>query len=326
MDACDGINRRRVLGGASSLAIAATLPFGARAYAQTIENHGPTDLERRLISLEQRASELNLPDLALPDAITTRGPPEPINEVNAYRVAMPRLVNLIDRSGFGTQSEEIAQAAGELLSKLNSEQRGHAREGWVTRGRPAQSLNSLRVEYRQMFESCHIRQEYRYRSAEYYLSFLRRYRSRYEGLANQVQIPWYFIGIIHGLEGSFNFLAHLHNGDPLARRTVNVPKNRPTVWLPPTDWETSAKDALDYDRFLGKADWSLEAMLYRWEVFNGFGYRRRAIPSPYLWSFSKHYNRGKYASDGKFNPLLKSQQCGAAVMLSELIRAKDIRL
>jgi lysozyme family protein len=121
-------------------------------------------------------------------------------------------------------------------------------------------------------------------------------------------------------------MGHLHNGDtPLTRRTRNAPANRPEVWLPPADWESSAKDALTHDGFLGQTDWTLEAMLYRWEGYNGWGYRQAGRPpTPYLWSFSNHYTRGKYASDGRYDSQLRSQQCGAAVMLKELLRAGEI--
>jgi lysozyme family protein len=140
-------------------------------------------------------------------------------------------------------------------------------------------------------------------------------------------VPWHFIGVIHGLEASFNFRAHLHNGDfPLSRRTRQVPSGRPRVWLPPDDWASSAKDALALLGFTGQTDWSLSRTLYRLEAYNGLGYRSYGVPSPYLWSFSNHYARGKFVSDGKWNANARSQQCGAAVMLKLLHDAGEIKL
>jgi lysozyme family protein len=48
-------------------------------------------------------------------------------------------------------------------------------------------------------------------------------------------------------------------------------------------------------------DWSTPAVLHRLEGFNGYGYRKfhPNVPSPYLWSGSNHYTRGKYIADGK---------------------------
>jgi lysozyme family protein len=154
---------------------------------------------------------------------------------------------------------------------------------------------------------------------------MKKFRPRYEALGLQVNVPWYFIGAIHGLESSFNFRAHLHNGDfPLSARTRQVPAGRPLIWGPPSDWESSAKDALKLLGFTGQSDWSLERMLYRLEAYNGFGYRQRGVPTPYLWCFSSHYDRGKFVSDGKWNPQAQSQQCGAGTVIKALAEAGEV--
>jgi len=56
-------------------------------------------------------------------------------------------------------------------------------------------------------------------------------------------------------------------------------------------------------------------MLYLLEKYNGFGYRMRRVPTPYLWSFSNLYEKGKFLQDGRFDPEAVSKQCGAALML-----------
>ncbi len=40
--------------------------------------------------------------------------------------------------------------------------------------------------------------------------------------------------------------------------------------------------------------------------------------SPYLWSFSTHYQCGKYVADGRWSETAVSKQCGAAVLLRRL--------
>lgn len=40
--------------------------------------------------------------------------------------------------------------------------------------------------------------------------------------------------------------------------------------------------------------------------------------SPYLWSYSNHYSKGKYVRDRVFDPEAVSDQCGAAVLLKAL--------
>jgi lysozyme family protein len=188
----------------------------------------------------------------------------------------------------------------------------------------AKDYTSLHDEYDRLYRKLSVR-EVRAESVEWHLAMIRKSRARYENVGEQTGVPWYFIAVIHGLEASSNFRAHLHNGDyPLSSRTRQVPAGRPTKWLPPSDWESSAKDALRLLGFTGQRDWSLTRTLYRLEAYNGFGYRSHGVPTPYLWSFSNHYDRGKYVADGKFSYTARSQQCGAAVMLKMLADAGEL--
>lgn len=184
----------------------------------------------------------------------------------------------------------------------------------------------LAEEYAAMFASAALRDSNQ-QSAQWHLAMMRQSRGRYEAAGRRTGVPWYFIAAIHGLEASFNFRAHLHNGDfPLGQRTRQVPAGRPLVWLPPSDWESSATDALRLLGFAGASDWSLPRTLYRLEAYNGFGYRRIGRITPYLWSFSSHYERGKFVADGRYDARARSQQCGAAVMLKLLADAGEIAL
>jgi lysozyme family protein len=192
--------------------------------------------------------------------------------------------------------------------------------------RSARDYASLRTEYTRLFETMEIDPRYS-ESTSWHLAMLRKSKSRYENVGQQVGVPWYFIAATHALEASFNFRAHLHNGDfPLTSRTRQVPAGRPTKWLPPADWESSAKDALRLLGYVGQKDWSLERTLYRLEAYNGLGYRSRRVATPYLWCYSNHYKGGKFVADGKWNPNARSKQCGAAVMLKMLKDAGEINL
>ena len=145
-----------------------------------------------------------------------------------------------------------------------------------------------------------------------------RCKPRYDAVGAELKIPWWFIACVHLLESSFNFGTHLHNGDSLKDRTFRVPAGRPEAGDPPFTWEESAKDALER-RFAGLTDWSLARSLYRWEAYNGFGYRSRGVPTPYLWSMSTIYTRGKFIGDGVFSATAVSKQCGAAALLRALV-------
>jgi lysozyme family protein len=147
---------------------------------------------------------------------------------------------------------------------------------------------------------------------------------RYTRTAREVnpKMPWWFVGLIHGLESSFNFRTHLHNGDSLKARTVNVPAGRPETGHAPFSWEESAIDALTMDgkRYDKQDDWSIARCLWRLEGFNGYGYRlHRGIHTPYLWAGTNHYVAGKYVSDGKYDADAVSKQAGCAGTLKILL-------
>ena len=108
------------------------------------------------------------------------------------------------------------------------------------------------------------------------------YQNRYASIGAQSTVPWYVIAVIHNMECGLDFTKHLHNGDSLKRRTVNVPAGRPKIGQPPFTFEVSALDALEYDKLTEWDDWSIGGICYKLEGFNGWGYRARDINSPYL--------------------------------------------
>ena len=73
-------------------------------------------------------------------------------------------------------------------------------------------------------------------------------------------------------------------------------------------------------------DWSVTGALDRWERYNGLGYRKFNINSPYLWSYTNQYSKGKFVADGKFDANAVSAQCGAAAMLRELVNRGAVTL
>jgi lysozyme family protein len=183
----------------------------------------------------------------------------------------------------------------------------------------ARLTNGLRQEYNVLYESLLVKPN-RKTTVDQTVRRITANRARYEKVAKALKMPWYVIGVIHSLEAGGDFTRHLHNGDPLKARTTRVPAGRPKAGRPPFTWEQSAIDALTYQGFGRWKDWSVPGMLYKLEGYNGFGYRDHhpAVKSPYLWSFSNHYAKGKYVADGRFSPGAVSAQCGAAVLLKRL--------
>lgn len=143
-------------------------------------------------------------------------------------------------------------------------------------------------------------------------------KSRYEQFCAPLNIPWWFVAVIHCRESDCNFDTHLHNGDSLKRRTINVPAGRPRIGQPPFTWEVSAVDALAYDELLGHTDWSLGAALDRLERYNGVGYKKRGLPSPYLFAGTSEQKAGKFVADGKFDSAVWDKQPGCAGILKLL--------
>jgi lysozyme family protein len=153
-------------------------------------------------------------------------------------------------------------------------------------------------------------------------------RQRYQVVEQSTGVPWYVTAAIHNLEASLSFQSHLHNGDPLSERTVRIPRGRPLHGQPQFAWETSAHDALQHKGLAGNRDWSVQRIAYVLEGYSGWGYRlyHPEVKTPYLWSFSNHYDRGKYLADGYWSSSTVSEQCGAMVLLYRLEQRGFIRL
>ena len=284
-----------------------SLPPGVRSLLPQ-QAFDAADTVRAIMGLEAEARRLRLPRSPLSLAEL----PLTTDLDRLYQQALPRLVALIDRSE--RRNTLFSDKAGELLARLHGTQHvtaiGMARPDLLgfdpgpdgvpdypvpeitvpmpdlfAQDGPVAVNRSLRFadlasEYQDHFTRAEPRAENAQTTA-WHLTMMRQARPRYEALSRRMGVPWFFIAAIHGLEASFNFRAHLHNGDfPLARRTRQVPANRPPVWLPPSDWESSAADALRLMGFTNQPDWSLPRALYRLEAYNGFGYRRLGRVSP----------------------------------------------
>ncbi len=186
---------------------------------------------------------------------------------------------------------------------------------------------SLKAEYQQLFDNCNIRTE-RLSEIDSIIQKIISNKTRYESVGDQLNIPWYVIASIHNMESSLNFNCHLHNGEPLTARTRNVPAGRPLIGNPPFTWEASAIDSLQLQRLDTWRYWLIPGILYKIEEYNGWGYRRRhpEILSPYLWSGSYYYSKGKYVADGRWSDNVSSDQIGAGLIIRRLAEKNLISL
>ena len=145
-------------------------------------------------------------------------------------------------------------------------------------------------------------------------------KARYLSVQEKTGVPWPMIGVIHSMECGLSFKGHLHNGNPLTGRTYDVPAGRPKQGKPPFGWEESACDALLMKGLDKIKDWSPERLCYELERYNGTGYLRYhpSVLSPYLWSGTEAYARGKYVADGKWSSAAVSGQTGAIPVLKRM--------
>lgn len=185
----------------------------------------------------------------------------------------------------------------------------------------------LREEYARLFAGCRVRPEH-LSAVDKVVEKSLRNQQRYETVARRLAMPWFVVAVIHSLESGQSFSRHLHNGDPLTARTTHVPAGRPRSGQPPFTWEVSAADALKGQGLHKVGTWTVPVMLFRLEQYNGFGYRRHhpEVLSPYLWSFTNKYRKGKFVADGKFSATAVSKQVGAVAVIRRLHERKEIEL
>lgn len=191
------------------------------------------------------------------------------------------------------------------------------------------TYQELKAEYQQLWDAIAIRPAKRPAVIDVVETILLpANRRRYVAVQAETGVPWMVVACIHSLEASLSFKGHLHNGDPLTARTVHVPAGRPKTGTPPFSWEDSAIDALKMKQTSEISGWSIPECLFYFERYNGWGYRtgagRNTTPpkrSPYLWSYTTHYEKGKYTADGTFSREAVSKQAGAAAILRLLMDA-----
>jgi len=144
-------------------------------------------------------------------------------------------------------------------------------------------------------------------------------KARYKAVSSRTGVPWYVIAVIHMREcptlrdGSPSFDHSLAQGDRWNQKSIHVPAGRG----PFKSWEDCAVDALvNCAPYAARwKDWSIGGILTILEQYNGLGYANRGIASPYIWSGTDQYVRGKYVADGRFDPNAVDQQLGCAGLL-----------
>lgn len=143
----------------------------------------------------------------------------------------------------------------------------------------------------------------------------------YKEIARRTGIPSELIAAIHYRESGCNFSTYLHNGDPLGKPTTHVPEG---IYF--DNFVDAAVDALwgkvylreRYELTSDSND--MAAMMAFAEAYNGLGYYNYHDDtlSPYVYSGTNVYKKGKYVSDGKYSPETIDAQPGVFLLLKSL--------
>lgn len=178
---------------------------------------------------------------------------------------------------------------------------------------PAHSLVAYRQGYLDLWKKATVTERANTladRAAEKLIAL----KPRYKVSEKLTGVPWFAIGVLHMRECNNNFKGCLHNGEAIVgtgRKTTIVPIGRG----PFGTFEESAVDALkDY----AGATWDVPFIAWTCEKFNGFGYRGKGIPSPYLWGGSTVQRSGKYVADHVYDSNVMDTQLGAMTVLKRL--------
>lgn len=132
-------------------------------------------------------------------------------------------------------------------------------------------------------------------------------------------IPWWAIAMIHEREcsrGTNNHDCNIGQGSPWNVKSRIIPMNGPF-----TSFQEAALDSLinQAPKAALNTNWSGGGTLTVLEQYNGLGYARKGLPSPYIWAGTDQYEKGKYVADHVYDPEAVDSQLGCAVMLSALM-------
>jgi lysozyme family protein len=143
-------------------------------------------------------------------------------------------------------------------------------------------------------------------------------KARFQAMEARTGVPWFVIAVIKERESGADpqWLRSIAQGQPWNKVSTIVPKGRG----PFKSWEEAAYDALvNCPPYAARnKDWSIGGILTLLEGYNGFGYAQRGLPSPYVWSGTDQYSRGKYVADHQFDPNAVDKQLGCAGLILAL--------
>lgn len=182
---------------------------------------------------------------------------------------------------------------------------------------------ALKGEYARLIAVAHIRPECERLLAQAANRLLRD-KAVYRRISDATGVPIAALMALAEREMSGNLHCYLGNGQRLTMRTTIVPKGRGPFPDTIEGFIAGALDALHLDGLDQVAKtvegWSMTRFCYESELWNGFGYRARGIPSPYVFGATTVQKRGKYVRDGVYDPNVMDPQLGTLAIVEELFK------
>lgn len=141
--------------------------------------------------------------------------------------------------------------------------------------------------------------------------------AQYAAVQRALGIPIAVQAAICERESGADFSKSPAQGDAWNRVSRNVPRGKG----PYDSWYASAIDAWHNIDHLddNSAPWSKPYAMWKFEGFNGFGYRSHGIRSPYNLGGTNLQQPGKYTSDGHFDPNTMDTQIGTVPVMLRMI-------
>lgn len=148
-------------------------------------------------------------------------------------------------------------------------------------------------------------------------------KTRYLQIEKGTGVPWWVVAVIHEREASGppHWNVHIGQGDPLDRVTTHEPAGRGPFYGADAFYRGALDALIDCPPYAARnTDWSPGGTLTLLERYNGLGYAQRGAPSPYVWSGTDQYERGKYVADHVYDPNVRDVQLGCAALIKCMMK------
>lgn len=211
----------------------------------------------------------------------------------------------------GRGFRKAGNAIANIFRKKKVHPRGQQGKGKVNNN-VYEISESLRAEYLKNWLESTINSSHR-KSVERIVDKILEKKKIYEEACELSGYDFFFMVTAHYRECGNDLNRQLLNGQRWTQRTTLVPKGLG----PFQSFQDSCKKAFDLKPKM-KNPRNISELLHALERHNGWGYRRRGIWSPYIWSYTTLYTTGYYTSDGNFSMKAVNRQSGCAAILKVL--------